>query len=73
MADVRRDSGEFYPGGRTLAKAGTAAAQADVVRWNEVSGRPAVASIEDVGDRYNLPELKKKVNEILAAFKNAAK
>lgn len=73
MADVRTDPGEFYPGGRTLAKAGTAAAQADVVRWNEVSGRPAVASIEAVGASYRLPELKDKINEILAAFKNAAK
>ena len=72
MSDVRTEQGQYYPGGRTLAKAGTAAPQADV-RWNDVSGKPSVAGIEAVGDRYLLKDVKEKVNAILAAFKSAAK
>ncbi len=72
MSDVRTEQGQYYPGGRTLAKAGTAAPQADV-RWNDVSGKPDVSGIEAIGDRYLLPDIKNKVNAILAAFKSAAK
>lgn len=72
MSDTRTMPGEYYPGGRTLAKAGTAAPQAEVT-WEAVSGKPAVADIEAVGERYLLKDVKEKVNAIIAAFKGAAK
>lgn len=46
MGDTRRDSGEYYPGGRVVARTGTAARQA-VVRWSDVEGRPDLSGYVD--------------------------
>lgn len=65
MADTRRDSGEYYPGGRTLARPGTAAEQVAVVRWEDVQGRPDFGGVAEIGSRYTDRDVKEKVNEIV--------
>ena len=65
MADTRRDSGEFYPGGRTLARPGTAAEQVAVVRWSEIQGKPDFSGVAEIGARYTQKDVKEKVNEIV--------
>lgn len=65
MADKRRDSGEFYPGGRTLARPGTAAEQAAVVRWSDIQGKPDFGGVAEIGARYTNEDVKDKVNEIV--------
>lgn len=67
MGDTRRDSGEYYPGGRVVARTGTAARQA-VVRWSDVEGRPDLSGVEPVGARFTDEELREKINEVVAAL-----
>ena len=72
MADTRTDPGEFYPGGRTIGKAGTSGEQVSVT-WGDVTGKPDFTDTAKVADRYTLKDVKDKVNAILDVFKNAAK
>ncbi len=65
MADTRRDSGEYYPGGRVLAKPGTAAEQVAVVRWSDIQGKPDFGGVAEIGARYTQKDVKDKVNEIV--------
>ena len=60
MTDKRRDSGEYYPGGRVIARPGTAPQQV-VVQWSDVQGKPQIAPLPD---RYREDDMKGKINEI---------
>lgn len=64
MSDKRRDSGEYYPGGRVIARPGTAPQQV-VVQWSDVQGKPQIAPLPD---RYREDDMKGKINEIASKF-----
>lgn len=64
MRDKRRDSGEYYPGGRVIARPGTAPQQV-VVQWSDVQGKPQVAPLPE---RYKDSDMKTKINEIASKF-----
>ena len=64
MADKRRDSGEYYPGGRVIARPGTAPKQV-VVQWSDVQGKPQIAPLPE---RYRDSDVKGKINEIASKF-----
>lgn len=64
MRDKRRDSGEYYPGGRVIARPGTAPQQM-VVQWSDVQNKPQVAPLPD---RYREDDMKGKINEIASKF-----
>ena len=62
--DKRRDSGEYYPGGRVIARPGTAPQQV-VVQWSDVQGKPQIAPLPE---RYRESDMKGKINEIASKF-----
>ena len=64
MADKRTDSGQYYPGGRVIARPG-AAPQQVVVQWSDVQGKPQVAPLPE---RYRDGDMKTKINEIASKF-----
>ena len=64
MRDERRNSGEYYPGGRVIARPGTAPQQV-VVQWSDVQGKPQIAPLPD---RYRESDMKGKINEIASKF-----
>lgn len=64
MRDKRRDSGEYYPGGRVIARPGTAPQQV-VVQWSDVQNKPQVAPLPE---RYKDSDVKTKINEIASKF-----
>ena len=68
MTDKRRDSGEYYPGGRVIARPGTAPQQV-VVQWSDVQGKPQIAPLPD---RYREDDMKGKINEIASKFATVA-
>lgn len=68
MTDKRRDSGEYYPGGRVIARPGTAPQQV-VVQWSDVQNKPQVAPLPD---RYREDDMKGKINEIASKFATVA-
>ena len=67
MRDKRRDSGEYYPGGRVIARPGTTPQQV-VVQWSDVQGKPQIAPLPE---RYKDSDMKTKINEIAAKFATA--
>ena len=67
MGDKRRDSGEYYPGGRVIARPGKAPQQI-VVQWTDVQGKPQIAPLPD---RYRESDMKGKINEIASKFATA--
>ena len=67
MGDKRRDSGEYYPGGRVIARPGKAPQQI-VVQWTDVQGKPQIAPL---ADRYRESDMKGKINEIASKFATA--
>ena len=67
MGDKRTDSGQYYPGGRVIARPGTAPQQV-VVQWSDVQGKPQVAPLPD---RYREDDMKGKINEIASKFATA--
>lgn len=67
MRDKRRDSGEYYPGGRVIARPGTAPQQV-VVQWSDVQGKPQISPLPD---RYREDDMKGKINEIVSKFATA--
>ena len=64
MRDKRRDSGEYYPGGRVIARPGTAPQQV-VVQWSDVQNKPQIAPLPE---RYRDSDVKTKINEIASKF-----
>lgn len=66
--DKRRDSGEYYPGGRVVARPGTAPQQV-VVQWSDVQNKPQVAPLPE---RYKDSDVKTKINEIASKFATVA-
>lgn len=68
MGDKRTDSGQYYPGGRVIARPGTAPQQV-VVQWNDVQGKP---QIEQLPERYRERDVKDKINEIASKFATVA-
>ena len=68
MRDKRRDSGEYYPGGRVIARPGTAPQQM-VVQWSDVQGKPQIAPLPE---RYRERDVKDKINEIASKFATVA-
>lgn len=64
MADKRTDSGQYYPGGRVIARPGTAPQQV-VVQWSDVQGKPQIAPLPE---RYRDGDMKTKINEIASKF-----
>ena len=67
MGDKRTDSGQYYPGGRVIARPGTAPQQV-VVQWSDVQGKPQVAPLPE---RYREDDMKGKINEIASKFATA--
>lgn len=67
MGDKRTDSGQYYPGGRVIARPGTAPQQV-VVQWSDVQGKPQIAPLPD---RYREDDMKGKINEIASKFATA--
>ena len=68
MTDKRRDSGEYYPGGRVIARPGTAPQQV-VMQWSDVQGKPQIAPLPE---RYREDDMKGKINEIASKFATVA-
>ena len=64
MGDKRTDPGQFYPGGRVIARRGVAPPQI-IVQWSDVQGKPQIAPLPD---RYRDSDVKEKVNEIASKF-----
>ena len=63
MRDKRRDSGEYYPGGRVIARPGTAPQQV-VVQWRDVQGKPDFSDVADLTTHDGQGRVKEVVNTI---------
>lgn len=64
MGDTRTDSGQYYPGGRVVARHDVAPKQI-VVKWSDVQEKPQIAPIPE---RYRDSDMKSKINEIASKF-----
>lgn len=62
--EKRRDTGEFYPGGKVWVKPGQSQPQGRVT-WQQIEGKPQIAPLPD---RYKDSDVKEKVNEIASKF-----
>ena len=65
--DTRTDSGQYYPGGRVIARHSVAPQQI-VVQWTDVQGKPQISPLPD---RHRESDMKGKINEIVSKFATA--
>ena len=64
MGDKRRDSGEFYPGGRIIPRSGATPPQV-IIKWSDIRDKPQISRIPE---KYTDKDMKNKVNEIASQF-----
>ena len=72
MADKRRDSGEWYPGGRVMARPDVAPAQVQInVSWSEIHGKPDFSEIAALGAADTLGTVKQTMNTVVNKLKTS--
>jgi hypothetical protein len=65
--DERRDPGEFYPGGRVIAREGVAPGQT-IVNWSDIQGKPDFSDVAELGAADSPGTVKQTVNTIINKF-----
>ena len=68
--DFRRDPGEYYPGGRVIARGDTAPGQV-VVKWSDIQNKPNFSDIATLEAADSVGKVKTTVNKIVDKMKGA--
>ena len=68
--DERRDPGEFYPGGRVIAREGVAPGQT-IVNWSDIQGKPDFSDVAALGAADSVGNVKTTVNKIVDKMNGA--
>ena len=68
--DERRDPGEFYPGGRVIAREGVAPGQVSV-RWRDIIGKPDFSDVATLDEEATRGEMKQTMNTVINKLKTS--
>jgi len=68
--DERRDPGEFYPGGRVIAREGVTPGQT-IVNWSDIQGKPDFSDVAALGAADSLGKVKDTMNTVVNKMKTS--